>query len=155
MLKKIKGDLLALAEAGEFDVIVQGCNCFNTMGSGIARQIKERYPQAYDADCETQAGDYNKLGNFTKSATDKFVIINAYTQYNFNKNGSKDDLFEYISFAMILQKLSNTAGDCRFGFPYIGMGLAGGDPVKIITLLEHFAESVEEKGGSVTLVEYQ
>ena len=74
--------------------------------------------------------------------------------YNFNKNDSKDDLFEYISFAMILQKLANTAGDCRFGFPYIGMGLAGGDPVKIITLLEHFSASVEEKGGSATLVEF-
>jgi len=154
MLKKIKGDLLAMGEAGEFDVIVHGCNCFNTMGAGIARQIREKYPQAYQADLETVAGDYNKLGNFTKSATDKFVIINAYTQYNFNKNDSKDDLFEYISFAMILQKLANTAGDCRFGFPYIGMGLAGGDPVKIITLLEHFSASVEEKGGSATLVEF-
>lgn len=154
MLKKVKGDLLAMAEAGEFDVIVHGCNCFNTMGAGIARQIRDRYPQAYEADCATLSGDYGKLGNFTKSATDKFVIINAYTQYGYNKNHSKEDLFEYISFAMILQKLSNTAGDCRFGFPYIGMGLAGGDSLKIISLLEHFAESVEEKGGSVTLVEF-
>lgn len=155
MLIRTKGDLLLLAEQGQFDVIVHGCNCFNTMGAGIAKQIKDRYPQAYEADCETQPGDYNKLGNFSKSATDKFVIINAYTQYNFARAGSKEDLFEYISFAMILQKLSNTAGDCKFGFPMIGMGLAGGDPVKIITLLEHFAQSVEEKGGSATLVEYQ
>ena len=34
MLKHATGDLLALAEAGEFDVILHGCNCFNTMGGG-------------------------------------------------------------------------------------------------------------------------
>lgn len=31
-LKHTKGNLIDLAEAGEFDVVVQGCNCFNTMG---------------------------------------------------------------------------------------------------------------------------
>ena len=43
----IKGDLIKLAQAGEFDVIVQGCNCFNTMGSGLAKQIKAEIPEAY------------------------------------------------------------------------------------------------------------
>ena len=39
-LKHTKGNLLDLAEAGEFDIVVQGCNCFNTMGGGIAREIR-------------------------------------------------------------------------------------------------------------------
>ena len=50
MLKHTKGNLIDLAEQGEFDVIVHGCNCQNTMGSGIAKEIKERYPLAYRAD---------------------------------------------------------------------------------------------------------
>jgi hypothetical protein len=33
MLQHTKGNLLDLAEAGEFDIIVQGCNCFNAMGA--------------------------------------------------------------------------------------------------------------------------
>jgi O-acetyl-ADP-ribose deacetylase (regulator of RNase III) len=150
----IQGDLLELAEQGNFDIIVHGCNCFNTMRSGIARQIAERYPQAYAADCSTTKGDYNKLGNFSKSATNKFVIVNAYTQYHFNNKHHKEDLFEYISFAMILQKLVHTVGDCRFGFPMIGMGLAGGDKIKILSLLDDFDRSVQQNGGTVTLVEY-
>ena len=28
----VHGDLFKLAEQGEFDIIVHGCNCFNTMG---------------------------------------------------------------------------------------------------------------------------
>ena len=39
-MKTIKGDLIKLAQDGEFDVIVHGCNCMCTMSAGIAKQIK-------------------------------------------------------------------------------------------------------------------
>ena len=35
-MKIIKGNLISLALAGEFEVIIHGCNCFCTMGAGIA-----------------------------------------------------------------------------------------------------------------------
>ena len=47
------GDLIALAKAGEFDVIVHGCNCQCAMDAGIAKQIKAEFPAAYAADCAT------------------------------------------------------------------------------------------------------
>lgn len=157
MLKHTKGDLLALAEQGNFNIVVQGCNCFNTMGSGIARQIREQYPQAATADWKTEQGDINKLGNYTSciaGSVNEFVIINAYTQFGFNKAGESADVFEYTSFELILQKLAAVYGECNFGFPYIGMGLAGGDKQRIIGLLEWFTDLVEAQGGTVTLVEF-
>ena len=155
MLKHTKGNLLDLAEAGEFDIVVQGCNCFNTMGGGIAREIAERYPMAAAVDMETERGDYTKLGNWTVGLNDltdrRFLIINAYTQYNMSKG---TDVFEYLAFAVILQKLEFVYGSKRIGFPYIGMGLAGGRKEIIIRMIENFANSVAQKGGSVTLVEF-
>jgi O-acetyl-ADP-ribose deacetylase (regulator of RNase III) len=152
MLKHTKGNLLDLAEAGEFDIIVQGCNCFNTMGGGIAREIRERYPMAALVDNETEKGDYRKLGNYTTAFTGKFLIVNAYTQYNMSRG---TDVFEYVAFELILQKLIHTYGDKRIGFPYIGMGLAGGDKELILAAIEWFAMRVAKKGGSVTLVEFE
>ena len=35
-MKVVKGNIFDLAEQGEFDVVVHGCNCFCTMGKGIA-----------------------------------------------------------------------------------------------------------------------
>jgi len=151
----IKGDLLALAESGKFDVIVHGCNCFNTMGSGIARQISDRYPKAYGADLMTESGDINKLGTYTYCDVNGFTIINAYTQYGFNSYGENKDLFEYASFEVILRKLSQQLGYKRFGFPLIGMGLAGGNKTRIMGLLGNFSEEVKKNCGSVTIVEYQ
>lgn len=152
MLKHTKGNLLDLAEAFEFDIIVQGCNCFNTMGGGIAREIAEKYPSAARVDRSTQYGDYNKLGNWTEFDTGRFKIINAYTQYNMSTG---EDVFEYVAFELILLKLLHAYGDKRIGFPYIGMGLAGGDKVAIMEMIEAFAYAVTAKGGSVTLVEFK
>ena len=45
-------------------------------------------------------------------------------------------------------------GKKRIGLPYIGMGLAGGDKEVILAMIERFADSVTECGGSVTLVEF-
>lgn len=151
MLKHTKGNLLDLAEAGEFDIVVQGCNCFNTMGGGIAREIKERYPMAALVDNETLKGDYLKLGNWTTAFTGKFLIINAYTQYNMSQG---NDVFEYVAFELILQKLVKQFGTKRIGFPYIGMGLAGGNKDGILAMLEYYAQEVAAQGGTVTLVEF-
>lgn len=155
MLKYAKGNLLDMAENGDFDVIVQGCNCFNTMGGGIAREIAERYPHVADVDKETMRGDYMKLGNWTSAAVVapeyRFELINAYTQYNMSRG---TDVFEYFAFNLILQKLEYAFGTQRIGLPYIGMGLAGGSKSVIIPMIEYFAESVENRGGSVTLVEF-
>lgn len=162
MLKRVKGDLLGLAERGQFDIIVHGCNCQNTMGSGIAKQIKDRYPNAfqvdYDFDMQNENRRYNKLGNYTISrvwdgARCNFYIVNAYTQFHYLPRGI--DHFEYASFAVILQKLHHFYGNWDFGFPYIGMGLAGGYSTRILTMLEEFSDMVSDKGGTVTLVEYE
>ena len=42
----------------------------------------------------------------------------------------------------------------RYGFPLIGMGLAGGDKERIMKILEDFASEIESNGGSVTIVEW-
>lgn len=153
-MKIVKGNLLRLAEAGEFDIIVQGCNCFCTMNSGLAKQIKDQYPEAYAADLKTEKGSWNKLGDYSLFRGKRFTIINAYTQFGFNKPGECKDVFDYNAFAIILEKLERTFGSSSFGFPLIGCGLAGGNKERILDMLKDFNQKIEADGGSVTIVEY-
>lgn len=160
MLKHAKGNLLDMADAGEFDIIVQGCNCFNTMGSGLAPQIARRYPMAEAVDRDTVKGSIRKLGSWTMawntgdtSISAEFRIINAYTQYVTSQQG--EDVFEYAAFELILRKLAHEYGGIyRYGLPYIGMGLAGGDKKRIMAMIENFAKVISSEGGTVTLVEF-
>jgi len=123
-MKEVEGDLIALAEQGEFDVIVHGCNCFTTMGAGIAKQIREKYPDAYTADYLTEAGDYKKLGNYTAFDTGNFTIVNAYTQYGYNPATKPVD---YNAIRAVFKRIATDFAGKRIGYPKIGAGLAGGD----------------------------
>ena len=64
-MKVVTGDLIGMAQNGEFDAIIHGCNCFNKMGSGIAKSIKVAFPQAFAVDRATIAGNRRKLGTIT------------------------------------------------------------------------------------------
>lgn len=150
-MKYITGDLLALAEQGQFDIIIHGGNCFNTMGGGIAKQIKAKYPGAAKADAATVRGDFNKLGNYTTFETGKFLIVNAYTQYNMSKG---EDVFEYAAFSLILQKIAHFYPTATVGMPLIGCGLAGGNKEIIMAIMEDFSAKITSTGGDVTLVKY-
>ncbi len=55
-MKRLHGDLLEYAKNETFDVIIHGCNCFCTMGAGIAKGIKTQFPEAYRADQRTRKG---------------------------------------------------------------------------------------------------
>ncbi len=149
----VQGNLLEMGKANELDIIVHGCNCFNTMGAGIAAQIAQQFPDARLADDETVRGDAGKLGTYTMGMHGRLVILNAYTQYSTSKNG--EDVFEYTAFDRVLNKIAFRFGTWRIGLPMIGMGLAGGDKVRILTMMENFSQKVQSQGGSVTLVEFK
>jgi O-acetyl-ADP-ribose deacetylase (regulator of RNase III) len=150
----IQGDLIKLAKAGEFDIIVHGCNCFNIMGGGIAKTIKNEFPQAYDSDCETIAGDKEKIGTYTQCTTDDgLIIINAYTQYKTASSG--EDVFEYYGLIQVFEQLYNEYPDKRYGMPKIGCGLANGDETEIMNIIEFFSGKISQRGGTVTVIEYR
>ena len=73
----------------EADGIIHQCNCFHTMGGGIAKAIRAKYPEAYDADLQTKYGDYNKLGTYSIAQTsDGKYIYNMYSQYHYGSMGN-------------------------------------------------------------------
>ena len=71
----IRGNLITLAKQGEFDIVAHGCNCFCTMGAGIAKSIKQSFPEAYAADSCTKKGDKRKLGTCTYADISKYNLV--------------------------------------------------------------------------------
>jgi O-acetyl-ADP-ribose deacetylase (regulator of RNase III) len=150
-MKTIHGDLIRLAKAGQFDVIVHGCNCFCTMGRGIAKSIREEFPEAYAADQETKHGDRSKLGSYSEAsiALDgrAFTVINAYTQYDYR--GQKPNA-DYDAIRSAFRVIKQNYSRARIGYPLIGAGLAGGNWAEIAAIIED-----ELAGEDHTLVIYE
>lgn len=131
------GDVLNSGEK----LVIHGCNCFNRMGSGIAKQVREQCPNAYKADQETIPGDKSKLGLFTYGIEDNgMIVVNAYTQYEY---GYRRDYFEYDKFFELMKGLCIYFSDIPvFAMPKIGSGLAGGDWNRIERILNKVNEEV-------------
>lgn len=136
-MKTIKGDLIQLAKQGEFDLIVHGCNCFCTMGKGIALTIKQEFPIAYKVDCETPKGDKSKLSTISFATIPlgekTLIVVNGYTQYHWKGIDGKAD---YEAIRGVFREMKRQFSRLRIGYPAIGAGLAGGDWAIISEIIE-------------------
>ena len=149
-MKTINGDLIQLAVNGHFDVIIHGCNCFCTMGAGIADTIQKQFPEAYAADLMTNKGDRNKLGYFSSTIVTEngsnITIVNGYTQF---QHSGPPPLVDYEAVQKLFKRIKKEFSGKRIAYPRIGAGLAGGDWEKIEKIIDQ-----ELKGEHHTLVNY-
>lgn len=151
MYREIEGDLIELALAGEFDVIAHGCNCFCTMGAGIAPQMVKAFGVDKGVFEESKhKGNYNKLGMVEPIGTStRLIVLNCYTQYDFGSKNGETPL-DYTALALCLQKINHTYAGEKIGLPQIGCGLAGGDWDTVRYLIQE-----ELKDCDVTVVIYK
>ncbi len=150
-MERKQGNLIELAQNGQFDVIVHGCNCWCVMGAGIAKAIRQAFPEAYQADQQTEPGDRNKLGTCTEAVIEldghRLVAVNAYTQFNYKPEEGKV-LVDYEAVRSCMRWIRNRHAGRRIGLPKIGAGLAGGDWNRISRIIEE-----ELDGEDLILVE--
>lgn len=137
------GCLLKAFKNKEVEVIIHCCNCHNNMGSGIARSIREMFPEAYKADQKTIKSSKDKLGTYSMASNEYGYIINLYAQYDY---GGKKVHLEYdaLKKGLITLKSFCDAYDIpSIGMPYlIGCDRAGGNFEKVTKIVNDiFQES--------------
>jgi O-acetyl-ADP-ribose deacetylase (regulator of RNase III) len=141
-IKYKKGDIIEESRTGEYQVIMHGCNCFNTMGAGAALAIARAYPEAFAADRATIKGDRDKLGQYSIAQSGDIWVVNLYSQYSY---GTHQRQIEYNALssslytaAAALPKILNLPpSGISILMPCIGAGLAGGDWDTISEIIEH------------------
>lgn len=122
-------------------------NCKKRMGSGVALQVKERYPHVYRNYMLTRPklGDIlivpTKNGITHPSSYDEQYIINMYCQYDYGYDGKR--YTNYEAFAESLEKIRDCVKNIdksdkpKIAFPYkIGCVRGGADWNIISTMIE-------------------
>jgi O-acetyl-ADP-ribose deacetylase (regulator of RNase III) len=154
MIEYTKDNLLNFTS---WNVLAHISNCRNTFGSGIAKQIKDEYPAAYEADCKAAKEGYNKLGNVSVADLPSGKrIINVYGQQNYGTEKRQLDYEAfYVAFELIRDKLEQAHKEGRIwvlGVPkFIGCALAGGSWVVVEAMLKDLFEKSPVK---LIIVEY-
>ena len=145
MVKHIKGDIFQ----SNADVILHQVNCQGVMGSGIAKQVREKYPVVYETYKElcNQDTPKNLLGIAQPvKANDKTIIVNIFAQENFGYDGKCYTDYD------ALRKGFETVRDNNKDdlIPYLmGCHRGGGDWNKVYSMIEEIFADCD-----VTLYEY-
>ena len=123
----VNGDLLKASE----DIIGHQVNCKGVMGSGVAKLIKEKYPEAfafYKDKCNATVDKQELLGvcQLVESAKGK-TVANLFGQLKYGRG--KEQYTDYAALEGALIDLKNRAmkTNSSIALPFnIGCGLANG-----------------------------
>ena len=121
------GDILQIEQG----IIVHGCNAQGVMGSGIALQIKQKYPFAYHSyldHCKNIISPAARLGTIDfAQVSGKLTIANAITQLNYGRDGKR--YVDYSAVQATMHQVAQLADKLGTSvhYPQIGAGLGGGD----------------------------
>lgn len=141
------GDLFANVTEGH---IVHGCNAQGVMGSGVAKIVREMYPEAYKAYSQKYCDSGLRLGEIIPvPVAENLVIHNAITQEFY---GTDKRHVYYPAVYNTLYLVAHLAESKQLipctdvHFPLIGGGLAGGDKDLLIDLYKRVFLWADVKG---------
>lgn len=152
MIKIVEGNILDTKE----DVICHQVNCMGVMGSGLAKQIRNKYPEVYPSYIKYCKGckdndPKNLLGEVqTIPCSDGKIIANLFGQYRYGRDKQYTD---YNALKTSLEGILQVAKmfNDTIAIPYnLGCGLAGGDWNIVYKIIEEVFEDYD-----VTIYKYE
>lgn len=135
----VVGDILSAPEGVSQPVIIcHQVNCFGRMGAGLAKQIRNKFPEvfsAYETMTNNESDRMSLLGNAQViNVGDNLYVANIFGQYGFGRSGRYTD---YIAVMRAFRVIANSYPDAILRIPYkIGCGLGGGDWDRVKSIIE-------------------
>lgn len=140
------------------DIIAHQVNCKGVMGAGLARQIREKYPEVYERYKDLCNRPEYRGGNselllgrcqiieVNQASKPKFVL-NLFAQNDYGWQGVYTD---YKAFESCMVQINDFCKSFNHrltvGMPYgIGCGLAGGDPLKTLFIISQTITDADVK----------
>lgn len=147
-MKSIVGNLITDALQGTLDGhIIHGCNAQGGMGAGIALEVKNRIPQAYDAYMKVHNETGLSLGMAIPVRLHQHAVFwNLITQEFYGRDDTKYVSYDAIDDALRLMRAkidsrNNSDIPKKLYFPLIGCGLANGNWSVVSSIINvHFSD---------------
>ena len=126
-MKTVIGDITTVQSG----IILQQVNCQGVMNSGVAKAIRNKYPEVYNQYknfCNKTTPD-KLLGEIQFiRVTDDIAVVNLFSQLNYGYD--KSQFTDYEALDLCLEKLAiavERSPKPKIHHPKIGAGLGGGD----------------------------
>lgn len=121
-------------------VIPHGVNCQGVMGSGVAKAIKEKWPEVYSLFKKNGTGKEMLGKAYYIPVSERVWVVNCYTQEFYGRDGK-----QYASLEAVQSALKSVFGfaatnDLPVCMPKIGCGLGGLDwDTEVMPIVAHLS----------------
>lgn len=136
-----------------YPIFCHQVNCKGVMGAGIAKVIKDTYPEVYKPYAKRCRSKTNPLGTAMWVYThDNRICINMFAQDGYGRNGVYTD---YEAFKKCLDEMAEKLNSLIYEVPFrekygniinfpfkIGCGIAGGDWKTVLSLIQEFEKKI-------------
>lgn len=143
MIKLNVGNLVDVTDG----ILVHGVNAQGKMNSGVAKDIRARFPKAYLEYMDAYKANGLALGDVIYyRSNDNLVIANAVTQKYYGFDGKK--YVDYKAVEKCFTKINKYAldnGYSKVSFPMIGCGLGGGAWGDVSQIIDSILDASIEK----------
>lgn len=142
-----EGNLIDALLSGEVDFIAHCCNAQGEMNTGVAKEVKDRIPEAYEkylssyAMCENLNNDDGTISAFLGTVNCAAGVFNLIGQEHFGYDNKK-----YINYGALasafyslrqMSELNFNIKEITLGIPYkLASERAGGDWTIVLELVE-------------------
>lgn len=137
----VDGNIFSRLSTNKTTYICQQVNCKGVMGAGLAMQICIQWPVVYQRYLEFCYGnDGNKLGTYQEVLVEpKLYVVNLFGQSSFGRDKRQTN---YAALGTALFRAMKEHPNATFRVPYgLGCGLAGGNWVTVLNLIEEAANA--------------
>jgi hypothetical protein len=96
-----------IKHVNEYDGIIIGTNCYQSMRNGFQFEASEKYPYIQEYNYKTRYGDKDKLGEIVECKKDNYpLFILAFITFGYNFKGNNIDFFDYDALAKSLKLIN-------------------------------------------------
>lgn len=134
-IQYVAGDIFVNTYTAQ--AFAHGCNCQGSMGAGIAKEFKARYPEMFEAyrrRCKAEPRQFNLGDVFLWKEAEKPWVFNLGTQEAYwHARASYEAIEEAL---MKMKALAEAENVQRIAIPQIGTGYGGLSWKKVRTIVE-------------------
>jgi hypothetical protein len=152
MINHERGDILEFFRSGKVNTVLHCANCQGVMGSGIALQIKNQFPEAYKSYRLHEETSGLKLGTNSFAGFQNGYIFNLHAQKNYGTQCRQVNYEAlYRCFEGVREELIGLNFKGIIGIPYkMASDRAGGSWIVVNAMIQDVF-----KGFEVLIVEYK
>ena len=153
----IKGDIIDIALSYNAKNIAHNCNCFHTMGAGVAKRLNEYTGNRLLTEDKTSThGDINKLGTYTMISYNGMKFFNLYGMFAYRtllKSHNPKNVFVHWKSLQtaLLNAIMDVYGD--FIIPIMGCDLAGGHTDDFVNMIGEVITEIDNGRRTLFIVE--